>query len=192
MNVTIHIGETHRVMNDLTGELMLMTTATTDINSVPTEPNYLKLYVDDLGLLNKLSGGEARALIHIAAIANYDGEIVLPLLIKKRIAEKAEVKVQAISDTIVKLISKGILKRIGSAVYMLNPDLFARGKWRVIREQRKAFQSITTYYPNGAKQTMTQIVETSEESYPNPTAETIAEIVPEEPPTEDEPQAPSD
>lgn len=168
--MTIHLEETHRVVNDLTGELLSMTTATTDINTVPTEPNYLKLYVDDLGLLNKLSGGETRALIHIAAIANYDGEVVLPLLIKKRIAEKAGVKAQAISDTIVKLISKGILKRIGAAVYMLNPDLFARGKWRVIREQRKAFQSITTYYPDGVKKTMTQIVEE-----PSPTGETIAE-----------------
>jgi len=157
--MTIHIEETHRVMNDLTGELLSMTTATTDINTVPTEPNYLKLYIDDLGLLNKLSGGETRALIHIAAIANYDGEIVLPLVIKKRIAEKACVKVQAISDTIVKLIKKGILKRVDKTLYLLNPDLFAKGKWRDIREQRKTFQSITTYLPNGQRQIETRIVD---------------------------------
>ena len=96
--MAIHIEETHRVMNDLTGELLSMTTATTDINTVPTEPNYLKLYIDDLGLLTKLSGGETRVLIHIAALASYEGEIVLPLVIKKRIAEKAGVKVQSTSD----------------------------------------------------------------------------------------------
>jgi sulfur transfer complex TusBCD TusB component (DsrH family) len=157
--MTIHIEETHRVVDDLTGELLSMTTATTDINTAPTEPNYLKLYIDDLGLLNKLSGGETRALIHIAALANYDGEVVLPLLIKKRIAEKAGVKVQAISDTIVKLIKKGILKRVGATVYLLNPDLFARGKWREIRERRKTFQSVTTYYPNGEKTIETNMLD---------------------------------
>jgi hypothetical protein len=157
--MTIHIEETHRVMNDLTGELLSMTTATTDINTVPTEPNYLKLYIDDLGLLNKLSGGETRALIHIAAIANYDGEIVLPLGIKKRIAEKAGVKVQAISDTIVKLINKGILKRVDLTIYILNPNLFARGKWREIRERRKAFQSITTYTPDGKRIIETKMID---------------------------------
>lgn len=157
--MTTHIEETHRVVDDLTGELLSMTTATTDINTVPTEPNYLKLYIDDLGLLNKLSGGETRALIHIAAIANYDGEVILPLLIKKRIAEKAGVKTQAISDTIVKLINKGILKRLGTMVYILNPDLFARGKWREIRERRKTFQSITTYTPDGKRTIETKMID---------------------------------
>lgn len=157
--MSIHIEKTESVVNDLTGELLSMTTETTDVNTVPVEPNYLKLYIDDLGLLNKLSGGETRALIQIAAIANYDGEMVLPLAIKKRIAEKAGVKVNSISDTLTKLINKGIIKRLDPTLYVLNPDLFAKGKWRDIREQRKAFQSITTYKPDGTKKTETRIVD---------------------------------
>lgn len=157
--MTIHIEKTESVVNDLTGELLSLTTEITDINTAPTEPNYLKLYIDDLGLLNKLSGGETRALIHIAAIANYDGEVVLPLVIKKRIAENSGIKVQSISDILTKLIKKGILKRIDKTLYLLNPDLFAKGKWREIREQRKAFQSITTYLPSGEKTVETKIIE---------------------------------
>jgi len=57
------------------------------------------------------------------------------------------------------LTAKGILKRLGTAVYILNPDLFARGKWREIRERRKAFQSVTTYYPNGEKTIETNLIE---------------------------------
>ncbi len=157
--MAIHIEKIESVVNDLTGEVLSYTTETTDINTVPTEPNYLKLYIDDLGLLNKLSGGETRALIHIAALANYDGEIVLPLAIKKRIAEKSGVKVQSTSDILTKLINKGILKRIDKTVYILNPDLFAKGKWREIRERRKAFQSVTTYYPNGNKVVETNMID---------------------------------
>jgi hypothetical protein len=157
--MTIHIEKIESTVNDLTGELLSLTTEITDISTAPAEPNYLKLYVDDLGLLNKLSGGETRALIHIAALANYDGEIVLPLVIKKRVAEKSGVKVQSISDILTKLISKGILKRIDKTLYLLNPDLFARGKWREIRERRKAFQSITTYLPDGNKIIETNMIE---------------------------------
>lgn len=157
--MTIHIEKIETLVDELTGEVLAATTTTTDINTVPTEPNYLKLYIDDLGLLNKLSGGETRALIHIAAIANYDGEVVLPLGIKKRIAENAGVKVQSISDMLTKLINKGILKRVDSTIYLLNPDLFARGKWREIRERRKAFQSITTYLPDGNKIVVTNMID---------------------------------
>jgi hypothetical protein len=154
-----HIEKIESVTDRLTGELLSLTTEVTDINTIPAEPNYLKLYIDDLGLLNKLSGGETRALIHIAALANYDGEMVLPLAIKKRIAESAGVKVATISDTLTKLIGKGIIKRLDATLYVLNPDLFAKGKWRDIREQRKAFQSITTYTPDGKKKTETRIID---------------------------------
>lgn len=157
--MAIHIEKIESVVNDLTGELLSLTTEVTDINTVPTEPNYLKLYVDDLGLLNKLSGSEVIALIHIAALANYDGQVSLPLLIKQSIAEKAGVKIQAVNNATVKLTRKGILKRMGTAVYLLNPDLFARGKWREIRERRKAFQSITTYLPNGEKIIETNMID---------------------------------
>jgi hypothetical protein len=157
--MAIHIEKIESTVNDLTGELLSSTTEITDISTAPAEPNYLKLYIDDLGLLNKLSGSEVIALIHIAALANYDGQVCLPLLVKKEIAEKAGVKVQAVNNATVKLTSKGILKRMGTAVYMLNPDLFARGKWREIRERRKAFQSITTYLPDGEKIIETKMIE---------------------------------
>jgi hypothetical protein len=161
--MSTHIEKIETITNDITGELLSITKEVTDINQLPAEPNYLKLYIDDLGLLNKLSGGETRALLQIAAIANYEGEVVLPLAIKKRIAEKAGVKVNSISDTITKLIAKGILKRVDMTLYILNPELFAKGKWKDIREQRKIFQAITTYYPTGKKVTETVILENPEQ-----------------------------
>ncbi len=85
-------------------------------------------------------------------------------------------KIQSVTNAIYTFLAAGILKRVEATIFALNPDYFAKGAWRVIREQRKAFQSITTYYPNGAKKTMTQIVETSEE--PSPIDENIAKSEP--------------
>jgi DNA-binding Lrp family transcriptional regulator len=160
--MSTRIEKIESVVNELTGELLSLTTETTDINTIPTEPNYLKLYIDDLGLLKKLSGNEMSVLLEIAATADYSGEVHLVLVTKERIAQAVGVKLQTINNTVVKLDKKGILKRKGTAVYMLNPDLFAKGKWRDIREQRKAFQSITTYTPDGKRKTETRIIDNVE------------------------------
>jgi hypothetical protein len=43
--------------------------------------------------------------------------------------------------------------------YSKHPEYFAHGKCREIRERRKAFQSVTTYYPNGEKTIETNMVD---------------------------------
>jgi hypothetical protein len=126
---------------------------------MPEEPSYIKFYIDDLSLLNKLTAGETKILLYVAASASYQGEALLPLVIKKRIATNAELSVQAVNNAITKFCAKGILKRLDTGLYELNPDLFARGKWREIRERRKAFYTKITYQPNGERVIETDVVE---------------------------------
>lgn len=166
--MNVHIETTESFVNELTGELLPFVTEITEVNALPVEPNYLKLYIEDLGLLKRLSDGEINILLGIAAVSEYSGEVHLPLLIKQRIANSAGVKIQTINNIIAKLINKDVIKRIGTTVYILNPDLFAKGKWRDIREQRKTFQSITTYNQNGTRTIEIRIVE------PTQATETLA------------------
>ena len=166
MNVDIETTES--VVNELTGELLSFVTEITEVNALAVEPNYMKLYIEDLGLLKRLSDGEINVLLGIATVSEYSGEVHLPLLIKQRIANSAEVKIQTINNIIAKLISKDVIKRIGTTVYILNPDLFAKEKWRDIREQRKTFQSIITYNQNGTRTIEIRIVE------PTQATETLA------------------
>lgn len=166
--MNVHIETTESVVSELTGELLSFVTEITEVNALAGEPNYLKLYIEDLGLLKRLSDGEINVLLGIATVSEYSGEVHLPLLIKQRIANSAEVKIQTINNIIAKLISKDVIKRIGTTVYILNPDLFAKEKWRDIREQRKTFQSITTYNQNGTRTIEIRIVE------PTQTTETLA------------------
>lgn len=166
--MNVHIETTESVVSELTGELLSFVTEITEVNALAGEPNYLKLYIEDLGLLKRLSDGEINVLLGIATVSEYSGEVHLPLLIKQRIANSAEVKIQTINNIIAKLISKDVIKRIGTTVYILNPDLFAKEKWRDIREQRKTFQSITTYNQNGTRTIEIRIVE------PTQATETLA------------------
>ncbi len=142
-----------------TGEILSDISNIIDLSKIPDEPAYIKFYIEDLSLINKLTAGETRILLYIAASANYNGEVLIPLVIKKRIASSADLSIQAISNAITKFCNKRILKRLDSSLYLLNPDLFAKGKWREIRERRKAFQSVTTYYADGKKVIETNLLD---------------------------------
>lgn len=148
-----------RVVDTLTGELLSDKTNIIDISRMPIEPAYIKFYIDDLSLLNKLTAGETRILLYLAASADYNGEVLLPLGIKKRIASSADLSVQAVSNAITKFTSKAILRRVDTSIYELNPDLFARGKWREIRERRKAFYTKITYLPDGQRTIQTSTID---------------------------------
>jgi len=150
---------TEKQIDRLTGELLSEKTNVIDITKMPDEPAYIKFYIDDLSLLNKLTAGETRVLLYVAASANYEGEALLPLVIKKRIANTADLSVQAVNNAITKFCNRKILRRLDTALYELNPDLFARGKWREIRERRKTFYTKITYQPNGEKTIVTETEE---------------------------------
>ena len=154
---TLQITEKH--IDTLSGEIISDKTKTVDTRRIPDEPSYIKFYIDDLSLLNRLTAGETRILLYIAANASYQGEVLLPLAIKKRIAHHAEISVQAVSNGITKFCRKTLLKRIDTGLYELNPELFARGRWRDIRERRHAFYTKITYTPDGTRTMETHILE---------------------------------
>jgi hypothetical protein len=50
------------------------------------------------------------------------------------------------------MIKAGIISRVGEAgsgLYLLNPNLFARGRWRDIYQKRKSFKMTITYKDDG-------------------------------------------
>jgi hypothetical protein len=153
------LEQREQVIDQLTGELLYDRTKVIDINKMPDEPAYIKFYIDDLSLLNKLTAGETRILLYVASTANYQGETLLPLAIKKRLAANAELSIQAVSNAITKFCTKNILRRLDTGLYELNPELFARGKWREIRERRKAFYTKITYMPEGGRVIETNVID---------------------------------
>lgn len=157
--MTHYAETTERVIDGKTGELLKDEITYTMVKSAPDEPPYIKMYIEDLSRLCRLTAGENKILLQVAALANYDGVIALPAGIKEVIASNINSKPKVINNALTSLCKQNVLKKSGVGVYTLNPDLFARGKWRDIREQRKAFQSITTYTPDGLKKTETRIIE---------------------------------
>lgn len=144
-------------IDKLTGEVTHDQTITEYEQRIPSEPPYIKLYTTDLSNLFKLPVGTTSVLMCFVTIADYQGVIALNKYLKDSIAERMNAKPakngkpsnSVVNKAITELLNKGIISRIGSSTYQLNPNYFARGKWRDIYQQRKSFKMTITYRDDG-------------------------------------------
>jgi hypothetical protein len=139
-----------------TGEILRNETLIEYETKLPNEPPYIKLYTTDLGDLCGLSPIGKNVLLKLVTMADYDGEILLPRGKREKIATELKSSLGAINNAITEIAKVEIIVREGSSgsgVYKLNPMYMARGKWRDIYEQRKAFKLTITYShdENGGK-----------------------------------------
>jgi hypothetical protein len=155
-----YIEKMEQLVDTLTGELLRDEITFSQTNFVPNEPAYIKLYIEDLGNLCRLTAGETKILLQITALANYNGIVALPAGIKADVAVIVGCKPPVVNNALTSFCNHGVLKRNGIGVYELNPDYFARGKWREIRERRKEFYTTTTYRRDGTKEVETNVIET--------------------------------
>jgi len=146
-------------VDHLSGEITQDKSSIIDIKYSPTEPEYIKLYINDLSKLCSLSNIQHTILLHVAACVGYDGFILLPSGQKERIAKNAQCSVSSVNNAVNFFCKAHILIKEGGGLYELNPELFARGKWRDIRERRQAFQTKITYTPDGTRTMTTDIIE---------------------------------
>lgn len=142
------VQEVQRIDED--GEVHRSATVTT-ITKLPKEPDYIKLYIDDIGHLMGIQEGHRSILLYIAASVGYDGFVTLTLARKSRIAATVGMAVKTVDNAISALVKADILRREGRCEYELNPSLFARGDWAHIRERREAFNLNIAYSKSGRR-----------------------------------------
>jgi len=120
--------------------------------SFDREPDYIKLYLDDLTSLYKLQKTQHNVLYALLPYLNYRSEIVLTKVIKVNIAANIGVKPNTIEHTLVELCKNEILIKKGINYYLANPFLFAKGSWKDIKQIRatitwdKTGRKITTNF----------------------------------------------
>ena len=92
------------------------------------EPKFIKLYIEDLSMLKKLSKTEMNVLLGIFTKASYENQIVLSDDLRKYLMEYANTSKGNLSNVFTVLVKKDILKRVTNGVYIINPDIAFRGK----------------------------------------------------------------
>ncbi len=157
-----HIEKLETVVNYTTGEIVSQESKVVSINPLEAEPEYIKLYIGDLGRMKNLTPAATEALLYIASTVDYEGFVSLTAHRKARIAMTCGVSTKTIQNVIIEYIKAGIMIRVGRAEYELSPYLFAKGKWKTIRERRKKFIAKITYSPQG-RTIETEVIEEAPE-----------------------------
>ena len=112
------------------------------------EDDYIKIYLQHINYLNNLPEGLDNIIYQLLKRINYQNQIIINSAIKRQIAEELGKKFNTINQYISKLVRYGILIRIDTGIYYMNPVLFGKGSWKDILELRKKLE-ITIEYKEG-------------------------------------------
>lgn len=109
------------------GVLVEHTTRT--INKKVRAEEFIRVYLEDISSVIKLKNGtDYKVLLALCKFVGYNSnEIILVKAMKIRIAELADVKLQTVSDSIVRLLKNQLLIKSDTSVYRLNPKYFFTG-----------------------------------------------------------------
>lgn len=114
---------------------------------VPQEPEYVKLYIRDIGRLIGLTKTENSILFALLNSMSYGNVIAAIRPIKRMIAEHTGIAEQTINQTISNFAKRGILIRKERGIYIADPELFGKGRFRDIEKLRLTIE----YNENGKR-----------------------------------------
>lgn len=152
---------TSQVVDMKTGEVVEHTN--TQVHQIPSEPPYVKMYLDDLcGIINVGDPIKTLLLLLLRRL-DFEGFIMLSPRSRKEMATQLGIADQTFRNRLNELCKTGLIHRVSLNEFQVNPLYFARGDWRKICMNRQAFQLRVTYSRGRGRQ-----IETS--STPDPGA----------------------
>ena len=126
--------ETTRTIDESTGELL--TTTNKQVSFADKEPDYVKLYISDIVRLKDLPPSADKVLMEIIGQMGYSNIFAAYAPIKRVMIKNLDISMNTLNKSIDQLHKKGILIRIERGVYLVDPNLFARGSWDDIKNIR--------------------------------------------------------
>lgn len=135
--------------------------------SLPVEPPYVKIYIDDLAKIYDVSPGPQLVLHSLISKMDYEGFISLTPASRQRLADSLQITVPTFNNYLSALCKTNIMRSVGRGEYEVNPHLFARGHWKDISKRRESFQLSITYKPDGTRIVKGDFAEKNESGYIN-------------------------
>jgi len=123
-----------KVVDSTTGEVMEEILSHT--YKVPAEPNFIKLYLNDIIYLHDMPTAHHAILYELLQIMDYDNMITVNSARKRLISTKLDIALSTISNSITELVKAKILIRKDTGMYVANPYLFGKGNWKEIHKIR--------------------------------------------------------
>ena len=149
----IYREETKTIIDSETGEVLQQTDVKKSM--VEAEPNFIKMYVNDILKLKDVPKASNDVLNILLANMTYGNVVVMIKPIKDLIANETGLSLNTINKSIQNLHKSGILIRKDRSVYIVDPNLFAKGKWEDIKKLRLTID----YNQDGTKSINSDMVE---------------------------------
>lgn len=132
-----HVSHVDHSTGEVTNEVK------TNVIRIPSEPPYVKLYIEDLTNIYDLPKNSPALLLELLKKLDYEGQISLNASNKKIIAERAGKAIKTLDNFLGELVKKDVFRRLDKGLYTPNPHLFGRGEWRDIYKRREAWLKVT-------------------------------------------------
>ena len=123
--------------------------------AVDREPEYIKLYIQDIGRLKKINGKANDILLAFISKMGYNNIIPTYKPIKMLIARDLNVSIHTVNSAIKKFRASGLFIPYVRGMYIADPELFARGNWKNIKNLRL----VIDYKKDGTKKIKSNLSE---------------------------------
>ena len=134
-----------QTVNVDSGELISEKTVTSSFLS--REPDFVKLYIDDIKRFYELNNSDSNLLNCLLRYMAYNNVVVLLKPVKDMICKELNMPINTVNKGIDNLYKQNILIRLHRSVYLIDPNLFGKGKWEDIHSIRLSI----TYDSTGRK-----------------------------------------
>lgn len=137
------------VIDSETGEVLQYKSETEKVY-FDKEPDYVKLYLKDIVRLKELPPTSERLLMVIVKHMGYNNLFQAYKPLKLVICQQLGMSINTLNNQISNLRKAGILipmDKYGRGLYLVDPNLFARGNWKDIKNLRL----VIDYNPDGTK-----------------------------------------
>lgn len=128
------ISRTTETVVDENGEIRRESNQT--IYRTPIEPEFIKMYIQKLGDLQKLTPNTVVCLVAIVAKSTYNNIVYLLMDDKEEICRDNNLNMHSLNKAIGDLNKTKLLIRLSSGKFLINPNYFAKGSWKDINKIR--------------------------------------------------------
>src|SRR5699024_7677626 len=92
------------------------------------EPNYIKLYLDDVLYLSDLPKGLNSTLYAFLKRMSYGNQLVINAALKRQVDKEVYLSVSSINDGITDFVKGELMERVDAGRYQVNLQLFGKGE----------------------------------------------------------------
>lgn len=130
----IRFAEVTEYVDESTGELIAQKKFKS--YKVGKEPPHVKIYLEDIAAINHLPPAASKVLNLLIQHMGYNNMVPMLKPFKEMICASLDIKMNTLEKVTRNLVEAGILHKYARGLYLLDPHLFAKGRWENIENLR--------------------------------------------------------